>query len=434
MQELTSLRSEEIAAQRTAAFGRSVALFFIAILVTILSPWPAPLFTYVLLLIFALLGWGSWWVAKSTRGRTWHQYAFVFADFSLLTFTLLFPNPLVPFDYPPQFAFRFEPFIYFFVLLAGLAYVYQPRLVLWGGASAALTWAVGAGWLISLPDTVLVENNNVSVEDTLFMAAQPTFIDVDVRVQEVVVFLIASCLLALAVRRSRNIALRQARLAREKENLGRYFPKKTAQLLAERSNPFSRPKEHSAAVLFADLVAFTTWSEKRAPVETIGLLREVHEMLTEIVFRHNGTLDKFIGDGLMATFGTPEPTNNDASNALRALVEMIDEFERWADSKGLQDGGDLNLAVGAHYGPVVIGNIGSQRRLEFAVLGDTVNVASRLESATREVGCNGLASHALISAATAEEPGEASGFIDRLNDVGPISLRGRKEKIYVFAV
>lgn len=429
-----SLKSEELAAQRTAAIGRSIALFFIAVLVTFLSPWPAPIFTHILLLLFVLLGWGSWLVAKSTWGRPWHQYAFVFADFSLLTFTLLFPNPLVPFDYPPQFAFRFGPFIYFFVLLAGLAYVYQPRLVLWGGVSASVTWAIGTGWLISLPDTVWVQDDDIGVEATLALAAHPTFVDVGERIQEIVVFLIASGLLALAVKRSKDIALRQARLAREKENLGRYFPKKTAQLLAERSNPFSRPKEHSAGVLFADLVAFTTWSEKHTPVQTIGLLREVHGLLADIVFRHNGTLDKFIGDGLMATFGTPEPTSKDASNTLRAMVEMVDVFERWKETKDELEGGTLKLAVGAHYGPVVIGNIGSERRLEFAVLGDTVNVASRLESATREVGCHGLASKLLVATAQAELPEEDAGIIDRLKEVGRIRLRGRTEEIEVLAL
>ena len=223
-------------------------------------------------------------------------------------------------------------------------------------------------------------------------------------------------------------------LPREKENLGRYFPKKTAQLLAERSDPFSSPKEHSAAVLFADLVAFTTWSENRAPVETIGLLREVHGLLADIVFRHNGTLDKFIGDGLMATFGTPEPTDKDASNTLRAMVEMVDEFERWKETKGKLEGGSLKLAIGAHYGPVVIGNIGTRQRLEFAVLGDTVNVASRLESATRELSCNGLASKALVAVAQTEVCREEPSFINRLNELGRISLRGRKEGIEVFAL
>ncbi|WP_171097079.1 MULTISPECIES: adenylate/guanylate cyclase domain-containing protein [unclassified Ruegeria] len=434
MQELTPLRSEELASQRAAAIGRSIALFFIAVLVTFLSPWPAPIFTVALLLIFALLGWAPWLVASSSWGKPWHQYAFVFADFSLLTFTLLFPNPLVPFDYPPQFAFRFGPFIYFFVLLSGLAYVYQPRLVLWGGVCGSLTWAIGVGFLFNLPDTVSPEINNANLEDALSMAAQPTFIDIDVRIQEIVVFLIASGLLALAVKRSRNIAVRQASLAREKENLGRYFPKKTAQFLAERSDPFWRPKEHSAAVLFADLVAFTTWSEEREPVETIGILREVHGILANIVFRHNGTLDKFIGDGLMATFGTPEPTDSDASNALQAMIEMVNEFERWKKTKSKLEGGDLKLAIGAHYGPVVIGNIGTRQRLEFAVLGDTVNVASRLESATRNVGCCGLASSELVEVARKETKGEESGFIDNLIEQGRIKLRGRKEEIDVFGL
>ncbi len=98
------------------------------------------------------------------------------------------------------------------------------------------------------------------------------------------------------------------------------------------------------------------------------------------------------------------------------------------------EGGDLELAIGAHYGPVVIGNIGTTQRLEFAVLGDTVNVASRLESATREIGCKGLASKSLVAAAEAEINGEEMGFVGRLSALDRISLRGRKEQIEVFAL
>ena len=159
------------------------------------------------------------------------------------------------------------------------------------------SWALGVGWLVNLPDTVLDQSNEISFQNALALTAQPTFIDLGPRAQEIAVLLIASGLLALAVRRSRRIALRQAVLAREKENLGRYFPEKTAQMLAERSDPFSKPNEHKSAVLFADLVAFTAWSEKHTPGETIELLREVHGLLADVVFRHDGTLDKFIGDG-----------------------------------------------------------------------------------------------------------------------------------------
>lgn len=427
-----SLRSEELAAHKTAAAGRTVALAAIAVLIAFLSPWPGPLFTYGLLILFVLLGWGAWLVAKASWGRPWHQYALVFADFALLSLTLLYPNPLIPFDYPPQFALRYGSFIFFFVLLAGLAYVYQPKLVLWGGVSAALSWAAGVYLLLRLPDTVWEQPSEIDLENALELVAQPTFIDIGVRMQEITVFLIAASLLALAVRRSRRIALRQASLARQRENLGRYFPKKTADLLAERTDPFSTPQEVEAAVLFADLVAFTTWSEARTPRETIELLREVHGLLAGVVFRCNGTLDKFTGDGLMATFGTPDPTGADASNALAALAAMNDAFEDWARSKTFPAGQALQLAAGAHYGPVVIGNIGSPERLEFAVLGDTVNVASRLEGATRAAGCRCLASAALVAAARAEGDTATEELLARFMPAGPVRLRGRSGKIEAF--
>lgn len=429
METQHSLKSEELAAQKTAMIGRSIALLVIAPLITFLATWPGPIFYYVLLVVFLVLGWGSWKVANAKWGKPWHQYVFVTIDFMLMTFALLYPNPFVPLDYPPQFALRYGSFIFYFVLLSGLAYVYQPRLVLWGGISAAASWFVATAWLINLPDTVWRQTDELSVEAALEIIAQPTFINIDVIIQEVVVLLIVSGLLALAVKRSRMIALRQAQLGRERENLGRYFPRKTAKMLAERVDPFSTPSEHDAAVLFADLVGFTTWSNKHSPAETIELLREVHGLLARVVFRNDGTLDKFIGDGMMATFGTPEPSERDASNALAAMIEMLEKFEELKANSNLMQSGNIKLAVGVHYGPIVMGNIGSEERLEFAVLGDTVNVASRLEGATRQVGCRGLASNALIDAVKKESHPESSKHLSKLLHQSPIMLRGLSNKM-----
>ena len=225
------LRAEELAAQRTAFIGRTVALLVIAPLVTLLTPWPGPVMTYLFLIAFGVLGWLAWRVACASWGRRWHQYVLVSADFALLTCTLLLPNPFVPVEYPPQLPLRFGSFIYFFVLLAGLAYVYQPRLVLWGGVSGALSWTIGVLILLGRPDTVWRWSNDADLDGVMALMSEPTFLDVGVRMQEVVVLLIGAGLLALAVRRSRLVVLRQARLARERENLGRYFPRKTASLL-----------------------------------------------------------------------------------------------------------------------------------------------------------------------------------------------------------
>lgn len=425
-----SLKEEQVSAQYSALLGRSVALIVIALLVSYLVPWPGPFFLYLPLAMFALLGWGAWLVECSAWGRPWHQYAFVTADFALMAFTLLYPNPLLPLDYPPQFILRFGNFIFFFVLLAGLTYVYRPRLVLWGGISAAASWSVGIVVLLRLPDTVWLADE-LTLDVALAAFATPTYIDVGVRVQEVVVLLIAAGLLALAVKRSRTIAIRQANLAREKANLSRYFPDQTAALLAGKTNPFSTPREHDCAILFADLVAFTAWSQKHTPAQTIELLREVHGILAQVIFRNNGTLDKYIGDGLMATFGTPEPTESDASRALIASIEMAEAFESWQRLRVNSSRDHLKLAIGVHYGAVVIGDIGSQERLEFAVLGDAVNVASRLEAATRQVGCRCLISRDLIDAAESEKLAAVAQYRDQLEAHEPIELRGRSGKLPV---
>lgn len=426
-----SLRSEELAAQKSALRGRLIALATIAPLLVLVIPWPGPLFTVSLIAILSALGWSAWRIQLSSWDRPWFQYAFVTADFVVVTIAALYPNPLLPVELPPQFSLRFGSFIYFFILLAGLAYVYQPKLVLWGGISAAVCWSVGVLLLIAMPETIWHQSNNPSVEEIAQRISSLHFIDVSVRVQEVVVMLVVSGLLALAVKRSRSVAMRQASLASERSNLARYFPKKTAEMLAERSNPFSTPSEHNCAVLFADLVGFTTWSEKHNPAQTIELLRDVHGILADVIFSHEGTLDKFMGDGLMATFGTPEPTSKDASNAIAAMRDMANAFEAWksAPSNILAD--DLKLAIGVHYGPVVIGNIGSEQRLEFAVLGDTVNVASRLEAATREIGCRCLVSGDLVEAAKGEGEVNAEELVAELQPHDPIQLRGRAEKIEV---
>ena len=136
----------------------------------------------------------------------------------------------------------------------------------------------------------------------------------------------------------------------------------------------------------------------------------------------------------MATFGTPEPTENDASNALAAVIDMADAFETWKKSGSIPDISDMNLAIGVHYGTVIIGDIGREERLEFAVVGDAVNVASRLEVATRELPCRCLISEDLIIAADKEETSDISTLLQRLEAHAPMVLRGRSGETSVYVL
>ena len=136
----------------------------------------------------------------------------------------------------------------------------------------------------------------------------------------------------------------------------------------------------------------------------------------------------------MATFGTPEPTGKDASNALAAAIEISKSFEELRLTKTTGEGRTLKLAVGSHYGPIVLGDVGTEERMEFAVLGDTVNVASRLEQATRQAGCMCLVSGDLVDAAATEGADGFPELRDNLTRIQPIVLRGRDGKTPVFAI
>ena len=104
------------------------------------------------------------------------------------------------------------------------------------------------------------------------------------------------------------------------------------------------------------------------------------------MFRHNGTLDKFMGDGLMATFGTPVAGPEDAANALTCACAMADAVREWNEERALGGEPEVRSSFGLHFGPAVLGDVGDENRMEFAVIGNTVNVASRVEALTRNLG------------------------------------------------
>ena len=412
--------------------GRTVALLVIAGLVSVLTPYPGTFYIYGLIVIFIAIGFVRLWLDRQPWGRPWHHYTLTSFDFALLAFTLIYPNPLIPFDFPPQLTLRFDSSIYLFVMLAGLAFSFRPRLVLWGGLMGTLSWAVGVGWLVSLPDTI-VRPEAEGVAAILAVLTEPTFVDLGVTLQTLVVFMIVASLLALIVMRSQRLVRRQALLERERSNLARYFPPETVDRLAAQDDPLSQTREQHVAVVFADLVGFTSWSEQHPPAEVIGLLRDVHGRLEAAVFTHGGTLDKFIGDGLMATFGTPDPGPQDASNALACVRTILDDFSAWNAQRQKAGLMPALISVGLHYGPVVVGDIGTERRMELAVVGDTVNVASRLEVLTRSLGCRAAVSDAAVQAVRRERASDHASLLDGFTERGPQGLRGRAAPVAVWA-
>jgi adenylate cyclase len=248
---------------------------------------------------------------------------------------------------------------------------------------------------------------------------------------EMIAFLLVSAGLALLVRRSRALVAERAEAERERGNLARYFSPKVVDVLAERDEPLGRVRRQAVGVLFADLVGFTTMAEDMTPEEVMALLRAFHGRMEDEVFRHGGCLEKFIGDALLATFGVPDVGRRDATDTLACARGMLAALEAWNAERGAAGQSPLQMGLGLHYGPVVLGDIGSGRSMAFATVGDTTNVASRLQALTRDLRASLVASQALVGAIERESAGVA--LLEGLTSRGPHALRGRDAPIDVWA-
>jgi adenylate cyclase len=175
------------------------------------------------------------------------------------------------------------------------------------------------------------------------------------------------------------------------------------------------------AVLFSDIRGFTTLAARLTPVETARLLTEYFSEMADCVFKHGGTLDKFMGDAVMAQWGAPITEIDDADRALDAAVDMIRSLDKLNVRWQLQSRPQLKIGIGLNYGEAFAGNIGSERRLEFTVIGDTVNTASRL-CAWADGG------EILLSQAFRDALTRPHQLVER----PPLSLRGKTEPVVVY--
>jgi adenylate cyclase len=217
------------------------------------------------------------------------------------------------------------------------------------------------------------------------------------------------------------------RLAREevaRANYSRFLPEYVVKQMLDNPDSFKLGGvNQTITVLFADIRGFTRLSEHAPPEKIVGVLNRYFSAMTDIIFAHGGTLDKYLGDGLMALFGAPTATPEDASNALNAAVAMqrrIIGINQEFRSEGLAE---IGVGIGMHTGEVTVGYIGSERRSEYTAIGDAVNTAARLESHAR-------GGEILISGATSA----AAGRRYKLKEREPITVKNREQPVTLFEV
>lgn len=206
-----------------------------------------------------------------------------------------------------------------------------------------------------------------------------------------------------------------------RSNLERYHSPDVVDLILKNEGSLQIAEEKDVTILFSDIKGFTSLSEQNTAKEITKLLNEYFDRMTEVIFANKGTLDKFIGDAIMAIFGAPLSYQNDACNAVNAALDMLRIHKMWMMEKPkyLQFG----IRIGINTGKVIAGNIGSKKRVDYTVLGDPVNIASRLESlANINSVFIGETTYSLVK----------DDFIFR--EVGPSMLKGKAKKVMVYEV
>jgi len=242
-----------------------------------------------------------------------------------------------------------------------------------------------------------------------------------------------SLLLALLLTLGLRLTGEERARRRLKSMFGSYVSDEVVDLLIEKRGEGEqvdlRGEEMTVTVLFSDIRNFTTISQKLSPHEVVEMLNEYFGRVCAPVLRERGNVNKFIGDAVMAMFGSPVPYPDHARRAIRAalgMIEAAEEFRGWMETR-FPDRGlpEFAIGVGLHTGPVISGDIGTDRRREYTIIGDTVNTASRLEGMTKELGWKIVASRF-----TAEEagPGVIAG------DGNSIMVKGRSGEIDVVEI
>jgi adenylate cyclase len=209
--------------------------------------------------------------------------------------------------------------------------------------------------------------------------------------------------------------------ARERRRLRDTFggfvsPPVLEEILSGRLDPKVGGARRDVCVLFSDIRGFTTLSESMPPEQVTSLLNRYFDHMTAAIHQHGGALDKFIGDGIMAVFGVPKQLPAPCADALAAAKSMVHALQRFNEEQARLGEPSIKVGVGLHFGPAIVGYVGSRDRFEYSAIGDTVNAASRIEGMTKELGCP-----VLLSAAVFDRLTDRSG----ITAMGSVAIRGR---------
>jgi adenylate cyclase len=359
---------------------------------------PFALYEFIVLVVL------RWRASRDSDFPRYARFANAFIETSLPSAVIFVlsrhMDPAVVFGFWP-------PLLYFvFILLSTLRLDFW--LSLWTGIVAAVQQFLLVIWLIPLD----------------FISTTPEHSMV-YHLSRSIVLLCAGAIAGIVARSLRRQFDKSVAAAAARDRITNMFgqhvsPAVVDRLLASQTDPPSEIRE--VCVLFLDIRGFTAMTRARPAGETVALLNDFFAEMIDIVDRNNGIINKFLGDGFLALFGAPLADPKAAANALAAARAMLEAVERWNKARPQAT---LRVGIGIHLGEAVTGTVGSPQRKEYTVIGDTVNLAARLEQLTKETGSQLLISSSVQRATTGA---------DGATDLGPLPIRGYDKEVRVWKV
>ena len=285
-----------------------------------------------------------------------------------------------------------------FVLIALRALRFEPIWVWLSGLTAALGWSilVLCAWREAGPAGQTMD---------FVVAATSGRIDLHDEIIRVCAILLVTAVLAIALARARTTLARAVAASQSADALSRFFDSEVAdQITTTDLAPMAgQSMQRDAAIMFTDLRGFTKASATLSPAELIALIGEYQNVVLPVVRAHGGNIDKFMGDGILASFGAVRASPTYAADALRCIDAVLDVARAWADERVARGLPALGIGIGVAHGPLIFGIIGVERRLEYTVIGETVNLAAKLEKHNKAECAHACAPASLIQLASEQD-------------------------------
>ncbi len=338
-------------------------------------PWTLGAYT-----VFTLL---RLWLAWRRTLPGWFLALSVIVDVTVLMVTIWSFH--LQYQEPAPIYLKATTLMYVFILIALRTLRFEPGLVLLAGTTAAV------GWLAVVAYAVLADGG-AAITHSFATYAMSYEVLLGAEVDKVLSILIVTAILALALLRGRKLLIRATTEQLAASELARFFaPEVAGRIRAmEATIEPGQAEARDAAILMIDLRSFTPLAHRLEPRAVMELLSAYQSLMVAEIGRHGGSVDKFMGDGILASFGATRPSLSYAADGLRAVEALIGAARHWARER--QAAGLAAPAIGAALatGPVMFGAIGDQSRLEYTVIGDPVNLAAKLEKHTKVEGVAAL--------------------------------------------